>query len=279
METVRQKSRDDSPVMQQYRAAQDAASGRPALLPDGRLLRALLRGRRAASRLLGLTLTSRDKGEEPVPMAGVPARNAETYINRLIRLGEKVVICDQVQDPRDASGTHRPRGRPRHHAGHAHGGLGALRSATTTSSAAVRARRRTRRRRVRRPLDGGVLRDRRRARDPASTSCTASIPRSSCCRIRRATRGAPTRRSAAALDAADVDGRGVGVRPRRGEPAPLRALPGQDARGVRPRRARARHRRRGRDPPLPPADAARGSRSTCCRSARPEPARCSSSTA
>src|SRR5262249_43261860 len=40
----------------------------------------------------------------PVPMAGVPARNAETYINRLIRMGEKVVVCDQVQDPREASG-------------------------------------------------------------------------------------------------------------------------------------------------------------------------------
>ncbi len=57
-----------------------------------------------ASRLLGLTLTSREKGEGKVPMAGVPVRSVDNYVARLLRLGRKVVLCDQVQDPKEAKG-------------------------------------------------------------------------------------------------------------------------------------------------------------------------------
>lgn len=57
-----------------------------------------------ASRLLGLTLTARSKGDGAVPMAGIPVRAAEGYINRLLEQGEKVVLCDQVQDPSEARG-------------------------------------------------------------------------------------------------------------------------------------------------------------------------------
>ncbi|MFW5783213.1 MAG: DNA mismatch repair protein MutS, partial [Spirochaetota bacterium] len=48
-----------------------------------------------ASRLLGLTLTSR----QDVPMCGVPYHAAKGYIARLIRAGRKVAICEQVKQP------------------------------------------------------------------------------------------------------------------------------------------------------------------------------------
>ncbi len=58
-----------------------------------------------ASRILDITLTSRDKGaKEKVPMCGVPASNAAPYINRLVEAGFKVAICEQVEDPRQAKG-------------------------------------------------------------------------------------------------------------------------------------------------------------------------------
>ncbi len=58
-----------------------------------------------ASRLLDITLTSRDRGtKEKVPMCGVPAANAAPYINRLVEAGYKVAICEQVEDPREAKG-------------------------------------------------------------------------------------------------------------------------------------------------------------------------------
>ena len=58
-----------------------------------------------ASRILDITLTSRDKGtKEKVPMCGVPAANATPYINRLVEAGYKVAICEQVEDPKQAKG-------------------------------------------------------------------------------------------------------------------------------------------------------------------------------
>ena len=58
-----------------------------------------------ASRILEITLTSRNKKEEsPVPMCGVPHRAAQGYIARLIDQGYKVAICDQIEDPAKAKG-------------------------------------------------------------------------------------------------------------------------------------------------------------------------------
>ena len=61
---------------------------------------------REASRLLGLTLTSRNHGRSSgeVPLAGVPHHAAESYVAKLIRMGRKVAICEQVEDPRKAKG-------------------------------------------------------------------------------------------------------------------------------------------------------------------------------
>lgn len=48
-----------------------------------------------ASELLGITLTHR----HGTPMAGIPYHAAETYINKLLRVGKKVAICDQMEAP------------------------------------------------------------------------------------------------------------------------------------------------------------------------------------
>ncbi|MBI5236108.1 MAG: DNA mismatch repair protein MutS [Deltaproteobacteria bacterium] len=57
----------------------------------------------AASNILGIALTSRDR-EKSIPMCGVPYHAASTYIARLIKEGCKVAICEQVTDPKDAKG-------------------------------------------------------------------------------------------------------------------------------------------------------------------------------
>ncbi len=55
------------------------------------------------SGLLDLTLTGRDCGlEERAPMCGIPYHAADTYIAKLVALGEKVAICDQLSDPKAA---------------------------------------------------------------------------------------------------------------------------------------------------------------------------------
>lgn len=57
------------------------------------------------SKLLDLTLTGRDCGlEQRAPMCGVPYHAADEYIAKLIAKGEKVAICEQMQDPSEAKG-------------------------------------------------------------------------------------------------------------------------------------------------------------------------------
>ena len=58
-----------------------------------------------AARLLNITLTTRGQSAgRPIKMAGVPYHSAEQYLARLIRLGESVVIAEQVGDPATAKG-------------------------------------------------------------------------------------------------------------------------------------------------------------------------------
>ncbi len=57
------------------------------------------------SRVLGLTLTSRNNGgAAEVPLAGVPAKAGPEYVRRLVQHGYRVSICEQVEDPKTAKG-------------------------------------------------------------------------------------------------------------------------------------------------------------------------------
>ena len=57
------------------------------------------------SNLLELTLTGKNCGlDERVPMCGIPFHAAESYINKLLDLGYKIAICEQVEDPKLAKG-------------------------------------------------------------------------------------------------------------------------------------------------------------------------------
>lgn len=56
-----------------------------------------------AAEILGLTLTSRDKSNA-VPMAGFPHHQLDSYIAKLIKLGHRVAVCEQVEDPKTAKG-------------------------------------------------------------------------------------------------------------------------------------------------------------------------------
>jgi len=58
-----------------------------------------------ASRVLGITLTTRDKGKaNPLPMCGVPHHSSSGYIARLIKAGFKVAVCEQTADPSECKG-------------------------------------------------------------------------------------------------------------------------------------------------------------------------------
>ena len=56
-----------------------------------------------AAQALGITLTKRGKHQgEDIPMCGVPVHAAQDYLKRLIGLGHRVAVCEQVEDPAEA---------------------------------------------------------------------------------------------------------------------------------------------------------------------------------
>ncbi len=58
-----------------------------------------------AAQLLDITLTARGSSAgQPIPMAGIPFHAAENYIARLVRLGESVVVVEQIGDPATSKG-------------------------------------------------------------------------------------------------------------------------------------------------------------------------------
>jgi len=88
-------------MMQQYREAKDRHPGMLLLFRMGDFYELFDSDAETAARVLGLTLTSRDK---TVPMAGFPHHSLEPYLRKLLQAGHRVAICDQVEDPALAKG-------------------------------------------------------------------------------------------------------------------------------------------------------------------------------
>ena len=96
-----------------------------------------------AAQALGITLTKRGKhlGED-IPMCGVPVHAADDYLQRLIAKGYRVAVCEQTEDPAEATQARlqirgAARRDPAGHAGHADRGQAARRRRSRTISDAV----------------------------------------------------------------------------------------------------------------------------------------------
>ena len=53
-----------------------------------------------ASKILGIVLTNRANGSSKIELAGFPHHSIDTYLPKLVRAGERVAICDQLEDPK-----------------------------------------------------------------------------------------------------------------------------------------------------------------------------------
>nr|HET7857586.1 DNA mismatch repair protein MutS [Caldimonas sp.] len=86
-----------TPMMQQYLRIKAAHPDTLVFYRMGDFYELFYEDARRGHRLLDITLTSRGTSAgEPIPMAGVPVHAVETYLARLVRLGESVAICEQV---------------------------------------------------------------------------------------------------------------------------------------------------------------------------------------
>ncbi|MBI5439971.1 MAG: DNA mismatch repair protein MutS [Deltaproteobacteria bacterium] len=93
-----------TPMMRQYLELKQAHPDAILMFRLGDFYEMFFEDAEVASRLLEITLTSRDKGEGGVPMCGVPWHSVHGYVARLVENGHKVALCDQVEDPRQAKG-------------------------------------------------------------------------------------------------------------------------------------------------------------------------------
>jgi DNA mismatch repair protein MutS len=90
-----------TPVMRQYRAAKDAHPDTLVFFRLGDFYELFFEDAVLVAKELQLTLTSRDKTKS-VPMCGVPYHAAEAYLQRLLRKGYRIALCEQMEDPKQA---------------------------------------------------------------------------------------------------------------------------------------------------------------------------------
>ncbi|MBQ9468581.1 MAG: DNA mismatch repair protein MutS [Clostridia bacterium] len=94
-----------SPMMQQYQEIKKQYPDALIFYRLGDFYEMFFDDAKTASKELELTLTGRDCGlEERAPMCGVPYHAADGYIGKLVGKGYKIVICEQVEDPKLAQG-------------------------------------------------------------------------------------------------------------------------------------------------------------------------------
>src|SRR5512142_3521721 len=99
---------DATPLLQQWRDGEARHADARVFFRVGDFYEMFYEDAHEGARLLGLTLTSRNNGAAAgVPLAGVPVRARDDYLEKLVRLGRRVAICEQVEDPAEAKGIDR----------------------------------------------------------------------------------------------------------------------------------------------------------------------------
>ncbi len=94
-----------TPLMQQYWDVKSKHPDKILLFRMGDFYETFYDDAKTASKILGITLTSRNKSSDEAPaLAGFPYHALDTYLDKLVKAGQKVVICEQVEDPKQAKG-------------------------------------------------------------------------------------------------------------------------------------------------------------------------------
>ena len=95
----------DTPLFRQYQGLREKAGEALLFFRLGDFYELFGEQAVEVSRVLGLTLTSRDRNKSnPLPMCGIPARSLELYLPRLVSLGYRIAISEQTQPDLESDG-------------------------------------------------------------------------------------------------------------------------------------------------------------------------------
>lgn len=98
------KKPNETPLAKQYNQIKARYPGALLLFRVGDFYETFGEDAVRASKILGITLTRRNNGTADDHLAGFPHHSLDTYLPRLVRAGERVAICDQLEDPATAKG-------------------------------------------------------------------------------------------------------------------------------------------------------------------------------
>ncbi|MDD4687489.1 MAG: DNA mismatch repair protein MutS [Candidatus Cloacimonetes bacterium] len=94
-----------TPMLRQYFEVKEAHPDKLVLFRMGDFYETFFEDAATASKVLNITLTTRNKNDDdPVPLAGFPYHALDNYLDKLIKSGLKVAICEQTEDPKKAIG-------------------------------------------------------------------------------------------------------------------------------------------------------------------------------
>src|SRR5215469_4081841 len=93
-----------TPMMQQYRELKARDPDALLLFRMGDFYEMFGEDAERGAALLGLAVTTRDKGPNAVPMAGFPHPALDSYLAKLVEAGQRAAVCEQVEDPKFAKG-------------------------------------------------------------------------------------------------------------------------------------------------------------------------------
>ncbi len=94
-----------TPILKQYLKIKKKYQDSVLLFHIGDFYETFYEDAKTASETLNITLTSKPMGKDVrVPLAGIPIKAADSYIEKLVRSGKKVAICEQIEDPKASKG-------------------------------------------------------------------------------------------------------------------------------------------------------------------------------
>ncbi|WP_018620075.1 DNA mismatch repair protein MutS [Spirosoma luteum] len=99
-----QSKKNETPLNRQYNQIKAKYPGALLLFRVGDFYETFGEDAIRASKILGITLTKRNNGGSNEELAGFPHHSLDTHLPKLVRAGERVAICDQLEDPALAKG-------------------------------------------------------------------------------------------------------------------------------------------------------------------------------
>ncbi|MFO7895946.1 MAG: DNA mismatch repair protein MutS [Candidatus Cloacimonadales bacterium] len=94
-----------TPMLKQFLDIKEQHPDKLLLFRMGDFYETFFEDAKIVSKILGITLTARNKkADDPIPLAGFPYHALNNYLDKLVKNGNKVVICEQIEDPKLAKG-------------------------------------------------------------------------------------------------------------------------------------------------------------------------------